>query len=287
MPETSPVLSIVATAADADAHAAEAAGVPEPVSCSVAPVHIAAAPAIEGTLFTVMVVSTTSPLLLVKVISVVPAETLVTKPVLLMVATDGEADTHGLEAAGVPVPVNWVVAPLQMVNMPVITGIVVTVTDTVVTQPLLLVYVIVLVPAATPDTSPLLFTVAAAVLDDTHALAAAGVPLPVSCEVLPTLTVVDPLITGNGLTVTVISFEQPLLFVKVMILVPADTPVTRPVLFTVATEVVAEVHAPDTAGVPLPISWVVLPSQTPAVPDIAGSPVTVTVIVLVQPSLLV
>ena len=60
-------------------------------------------------------------------------------PALLIVATAGVADTHGFTAAGAPEPVNVVVDPTQTVNVPVIAGLVFTVTVAVILQPLLLV----------------------------------------------------------------------------------------------------------------------------------------------------
>ena len=68
-----------------------------------------------------------------------PAVTPVTKPVLLTVATAGVAETHGLVAAAVPEPVNWVVDPAQTVNVPVMVGAAFTVTVAVILQPLLFV----------------------------------------------------------------------------------------------------------------------------------------------------
>src|SRR5258705_10425305 len=52
--------------------------------------------------------------------TLVPAVTPVTNPVLLTVATAGVADTHGLTAAAVPLPVNWVVPVPHTVKVPVI-----------------------------------------------------------------------------------------------------------------------------------------------------------------------
>src|SRR5215831_9087748 len=97
-----------------------------------------------------------------------------------------------------------------------------------------------LVPPDTPVTSPVLLTVATAGVADTHGLTAAGVPDPVSCVVDPTHTFSVPVIVGLGFTVTVAVMLQPLLFVYVITLVPPDTPVTSPVLLTVATASVAE-----------------------------------------------
>ena len=68
-------------------------------------------------------------------------------------------------------------------------------------------------PAATPVTTPALFTVATPVLEDVHGLAAAGVPDPVNVVVDTTQTVNVPVMVGSALTVIVVVLEQPLLFV--------------------------------------------------------------------------
>ena len=68
-----------------------------------------------------------------------PADTPVIKPVLLTVATEGEADSHGFEAAAVPEPVSCVVNPAHTLKVPVIVGKAFTVTMAVVIQPLLFV----------------------------------------------------------------------------------------------------------------------------------------------------
>ena len=57
-----------------------------------------------------------------------PAAIPVTNPVLFTVATAGVADTHGLDAAGVPDPVSCVVDPTHTLNVPVIVGRALTVT---------------------------------------------------------------------------------------------------------------------------------------------------------------
>ena len=72
-----------------------------------------------------------------------------------------------------------------------------------------------------------------------------------------------------------------------MTLVPAATPVTRPVALTVATPGVAETQGVVTAAVADPVSWVVAPTQTVSVPVIVGRALTVTVAVVLQPPLLV
>ena len=71
----------------------------------------------------------------------------------------------------------------------------------------------VVVPAATPVTTPALVTVATPVLDDVQGLAAAAVPDPFNVVVDPTQTVNVPVIVGCALTVIVTVLEHPLLFV--------------------------------------------------------------------------
>ena len=170
-------------------------------------------PVIVGAAFTVTVAVTEHPLLSVYVITDVPADTPVTRPVLFTVATPGDADTHGFTAAGVPDPVSCVVWPIHTVSVPVIVGFGFTVTVAVTEHPLLSVYVITDVPADTPVTRPVLFTVATPGDADTHGFTAAGVPDPVSCVVNPTHTVKLPVIVGAAVMVTVAVLVHPLLFV--------------------------------------------------------------------------
>ena len=72
-----------------------------------------------------------------------------------------------------------------------------------------------------------------------------------------------------------------------MMLVPGFTPVTTPVLDTVATAGVEDVHGFTAAGVPEPVNVVVEFLQTVNVPVIVGCASTVTVTVLLHPLLLV
>ena len=88
-----------------------------------------------GNPLTVTVAVTLHPLLLVYVIMLVPADTAVTSPDKLTVAIAGEPETHGFVAAGVPEPVNWLVAPWHTARFPEIVGRGLTVT---VTLPLIL-----------------------------------------------------------------------------------------------------------------------------------------------------
>ena len=70
-------------------------------------------------------------------------------------------------------------------------------------------------------------------------------------------------------------------------LVPAATPVTRPVLLTVATPVEEETQGFDEAAVADPVNCVVDPAQTLNVPPIVGKAFTVTVTVMLHPLLFV
>ena len=142
-----------------------------------------------------------------------PAVTPVTTPALVIVATPVLEDVHGLTAAGVPDPVNVVVDPTHTVNVPVIVGCALTVIVTVLEQPLLLVYVITVVPGLTPVTTPALLTVATPVFDEVHGLTAAGVPDPVNVMLDPTQTAVGPVMVGSAFTVTVAVLVHPPLFV--------------------------------------------------------------------------
>ena len=66
-----------------------------------------------------------------------PADTPVTTPELLIVATPVLPEVHGVVTSGVPDPVNGVVDPTQTLNVPVIVGNALTVTVAVCVQPLL------------------------------------------------------------------------------------------------------------------------------------------------------
>ena len=48
--------------------------------------------------------------------------------------------------------------------------------------------------------------------------------------------------------------EHPILFVYVMVVVPAETPVTSPELDIVATVVLLEFHGVGVAAIPLPVN---------------------------------
>ena len=130
-----------------------------------------------------------------------------------MVAIAVFEELHGLVTAGVGEPVSWVEDPAQSVLFPVIEGRALTVIVEVTEQLLLFTYVMVLVPAVMAVTSPVLEIVATAVFEDAQALAAAAVPLPVSCKVLLTQRDTPPEIVGLANTVTGSTTAHPLVLV--------------------------------------------------------------------------
>jgi hypothetical protein len=69
---------------------------------------------------------------------------------------------------------------------------------------------------------------------------------------------------------------QLLLFVYVIVAVPAATPVTTPELFTVTTAVFEEIQWFELAAVALPVNDIVEPTQTVLFPEIVGFEFTVT-----------
>ena len=71
----------------------------------------------------------------------------------------------------------------------------------------------VVIPAETAVTSPVLEIVATAVFVDAHAFAAAAVPLPVSCKVLFPQSETPPVIVGLANTVTGTTTAHPFVFV--------------------------------------------------------------------------
>lgn len=68
-----------------------------------------------------------------------------------------------------------------------------------------------------------------------------------------------------------------------MVVVPADTAVTTPVLEIVATAVFEEVQGVVASAVAEPVSAEVLPIQALSVPEIVGRAFTVKVAICVQP----
>jgi len=193
----------------------------------------------------------------------VPAETPVTMPALLMVATAGS-----LLVQVPPVGDIVVVPPIQILLAPVIsaTGVLLTVMAAVgaETQPVpVSVKVKVAVPADTPVTTPALSTVA------TAALLLAQVPplVGVKPELSPMQILVAPEIvtTGIAFTVTVavgIEAHPVRELVKVKVAVPADMPVTTPAFVTVATEALLLAQVPPVEGdkvVPKPTQILLVP----------------------------
>jgi hypothetical protein len=170
------------------------------------------------------------------------------------VATALLAETQGLVVAGDPDPVSCDVVFTHSTVLPEIVGLAFTVTVKFTEQPTLLVYVITVVPAATPVTNPLEETVAMEVFEETQGVVVAAVAEPVNCVVAPTQTTFVPVIVGMALIVTVAVIEQLATLVYVIVVVPVAIAVTIPVLDIVATEVFEETQGFVVAAVPDPVN---------------------------------
>src|SRR6266849_497916 len=258
---------------------------------------------------------------LVAVIVALPTPCAVTNPVLFTVATAVlfvvqviRRPVSGLPLASRGVAVSWPVCPtvrfrLLGVTLTDATGTWVTTTDA---PPLFpsLVAVMVAVPAPRAVTSPVAFTVATAALlvvqltprpVSGFPLASRGVA--VSWPVCPTVrfrlvgdTPSDATGTMGWVTVLVAVPLWPSL-VAVIVAVPAPCPVTSPVLFTVATAALLEVHVitRPLSGLPLAsrgvaVSWPVCPTVRlrllgATLTDATGAGTTLTVAGALCPSL--
>ena len=68
---------------------------------------------------------------------------------------------------------------------------------------------------------------------------------------------------------------------------PAAIPLTKPLLVTVAVDVLELIHGAVVAAVTLPVNWIDAPTQTALGPVIVGTGLTVIVVVTGQPLLFV
>ena len=241
---------------------------------AVNPEQIVVTPVIAaGRGLTVTVVVAEQPVASVYVITDVPARI----PEMIPELMPAEA-TDVLPLIHVPPPasLNTVDKPAQTEVIPVIgPGRGSTVTVVVMRQPVGSVYVIVDVPAKSPETMPPELTVA------TEVLLLLQVPPPeISLNAVEdkTQTFVIPVIgAGAGLTETVVTAMHPVARVYVIVDVPPDLPKTIPVPAPiVATDVLLLLQVPPPAS----LNAVVKPAQTTVVPVIAeGFGFTVTTVV--------
>src|SRR5438093_163346 len=237
---------------------------------------------------------------LVALVAAEPAVTPLTSPLPVTVATDVLLLAHvttrpvnGLPLASFGVAVSCTVCPTPTLagdglTVTEATGATVTVTSEVPLCPSQ-VAVIVAVPATLPVTRPLALTVATVVLplDQVTTRPDNGLPfasfgVAVSCTVCPAST-----LAGDGLTVTeatgtavTVTTDVPLLPSDVAVIVaePAVTPLTSPLPFTVATDVLLldQVTTRPVSGLPfaslgVAVSCTVCPATT-----LAGDGLTVT-----------
>lgn len=136
------------------------------------------------------------------------------------------------------------------------------------------------VPALLPVTTPPVVMVATVVGLIAHA-PPAGVP--VSVVLLPTQVAAVPVIgLGSGFTVTVVVRIQPVPSVYVIVVVPAERPLTTPVVVLISAVPGRLLAQVPPAGVLFKV--VVLPTHTTGDPMInPGSGWMVTVVVVRQP----
>ena len=143
------------------------------------------------------------------------------------------------------------------------------------------------VPADTPVTRPVLFTVATRVLFELQVtvlfVAFEGKTVAVSCCVAFTETVAVAGITltpviGTVTVMTLVAIFPPSCVVTVMVALPCARPVTRPVLFTVATDVLSELQVTvllvASNGKTVAVSCCVEFTETVAVAGLTLTPVT-------------
>lgn len=141
-------------------------------------------------------------------------------------------------------------------------------------------YVIIVLPAATPDTTP---PVTDAI--ELFALLHEPVPAAVKVTVEPSHTLLVPVIAGAAaLTPIVLMLRHPVPTAYVMFVDPADAPVTIPVLPTEAIALLALLHVPPLTVL---LNVIVVPTHTliePVLLVFAGNAaLTVTTAVREQP----
>jgi len=215
----------------------------------------------------------------VKLIVTEPALTAVMKPVVAVTPATPAALLLHVPPLTLDNAVS--VSPTVIKDGALMTGVTFTNIDFVLKQPLGIVYVIVVLPAATPDTTPA----------DTSAIVVLALlhdPEPVAVNVTldPSHTLVGPVIAGAAaLTATVLMLRHPVPIEYVMFVDPTDAPVTTPVVPpTAAIALLALLHVPPLT---LLLSVIVVPTHTliePVLLVFAGNAAfTVTTAVLEQP----
>jgi hypothetical protein len=196
----------------------------------------------------VLVVEEQPEVVLVKVNVTAPAVTPVTIPAFVTVAIAVLLLAHVPPVVGL----SFVVEPTQTVLYPIIdtTGFALIVIADVGKEihPVEFVNVNVVLPAATPVTTPPLVTVAIAVLLLVHVPPVLGLNVLVD----PTQIEVPPVIDTTGFALTVIepdvSEHVVVVLVNVNVALPAATPVTTPPFVIVAIAVLLLVHVPPVVG---------------------------------------
>ncbi len=207
----------------------------------------------------------------------------ITKPALVIVATEGLLLIHVPPVAGATVVVN----PTQIVFGPVklTFGLLLTVTGAVGSdaQPPVAVKIKVAVPALTAVTTPPLVTVATPVLLLAHVPPVVGdkvVEVPIQIKLAPVILTVGLFVTVIG---AVGSDVQPVVDeVNVNVAVPTPTPVTSPLFATVAIPALLLCHVPPVVGDNCDVKPTQIDGE-PVIDTVGLSPTVISTSVFVQP----
>ena len=146
---------------------------------------------------------------------------------------------------------------------------------------------IVVVPAETPFTTPIKFTVATEGFDESHGFKIAGIEVLDKIVFEPSQTDKFPVITGVANTVTVVLTVQLLLVINVIVQFPVAFAVTTPLISIDAIKGFDDVQGFPTAGIEVFDKVVVEFTQRFIIPVIGAAAEIVTVCETLQPLLLV
>lgn len=280
---TAPLKLTAAITGFDEIHGFTTAGVEALDKLVVEPSQTTNVPKITGVAITVTIVVIAQPLLFVNVIVALPAAFPVTTPFESIEATEELDEPHGFPIAGIDVFDKVVVEFSQTVSMPLIAAAALIVTICELLQPLAFVNVIVDVPKEIPVTTPTEFTVAIKGFEDIHGFTKAGASALDNCDVKLIQTLLVPIIVGSAFTVMVSISVHPFKPVKVIVVVPAEIPVTIPLSLTVAIKGSEDIHGFTIAAAEVVDKVEVAPTQTFSIPVIIGKGLMVMALVSMQP----
>ena len=97
-----------------------------------------------------------------------------------------------------------------------------------------------------------------------------GIPLAVNCKFPDSQIEEGPDIVGDGNIVKVRVASQPAEFLKVIVTVPGETPITSPTGVTVAIKLFEDVQGVVLSGIPIPTNKIGFKTHPEKGPDTAG-----------------